>query len=73
MTLFSTFQDIYSGCCTVAAQTRGHEPFQVTEWLAERRLGYREALRSLFERFLRLDGCDKSEIYTICNVRSGFL
>ncbi len=30
MTLFSTFQDIYSGCCTVAAQTASSDVLSVT-------------------------------------------
>ena len=41
----------------VAAQTRGDELLQAAEWLAE--------------GFLRLHGRDKSEIYTIDNVRWG--
>ena len=49
------------------------ELLQVTEWLAEGRLRYREALQSHFERFLRLHGGDKSMIYTIDNVHSEFV
>ena len=49
------------------------ELLQVTEWLAEGRLRYRDALRSHFERFLRLHGSDKSMIYTIDNVHSEFV
>jgi hypothetical protein len=44
-----------------------------TESLAEGRLGYREALRSYFERYLRLYGGDRSTIYTIDNVHSEFV
>jgi ADP-heptose:LPS heptosyltransferase len=49
------------------------ELLQATKWLAEGRLEYREALRSHFERFLRLHGGDRSTIYTIDNVHSDFV
>jgi hypothetical protein len=44
-----------------------------TESLAEGHLGYREALRRYFERYLRLHGGDRSTIYTIDNIHSEFV
>jgi hypothetical protein len=49
------------------------ELLQATEWLVEGRLGYREALQSYFERFLRLKGGDKSTIFSVDNVHSEFV
>jgi hypothetical protein len=49
------------------------ELLQATEWLAEGRLGYREALRSYYERFLRLHRGDGSAIYSIDNVHAEFV
>ena len=49
------------------------ELLRATEWLAEGRLEYREALRSYFERFLRLHGGNRFAIYTIDNVHSEFV
>lgn len=49
------------------------ELLQATEWLVAGRLGYREALRGYFERFLRLHGGDRSTVYTIDNVHSEFV
>jgi hypothetical protein len=49
------------------------ELLQATEWLAEGRLEYREALRSYLERFLKLHGGDRSAIFSIDNVHSEFV
>jgi hypothetical protein len=49
------------------------ELVQATEWLVEGRLGYREALQSYFERFLRLNGGDKSTIFSVDDVHSEFV
>jgi hypothetical protein len=49
------------------------ELLRAAELLVEGRLGYREALRGYFERFVRLHGGDKSAIYTIDNVHSEFV
>jgi len=49
------------------------ELLRATELLVEGGLGYREALRSYFERFLRLHGGDRSMIFTIDNVHSEFV
>ena len=46
------------------------ELLQATEWLVEGRLGYREALQGYFERFLRLNGGDKSTIFSIGDIHS---
>ena len=49
------------------------ELLQATERLVEGRLEYREALRSYYERFLRLNGGDKSTIFSIDDVHSEFV
>jgi hypothetical protein len=49
------------------------ELLQTTEWLVEGRLGYREALQNYFERFLRLNGGDRSMIFIIDDVHSEFV
>jgi hypothetical protein len=49
------------------------ELLQATEWLVEGRLGYREALQGYFERFLRLNGGDKSTIFSVDDVHSEFV
>ena len=49
------------------------ELLYATVWLTEERLGYREALRNYFERFLRLHGGGKSAVFTIDNVHSEFV
>ena len=49
------------------------ELLQATEWLVEGRLGYRESLQSYFERFLRLNGGDKSTIFSIDDIHSEFV
>jgi hypothetical protein len=49
------------------------ELLQATEWLVEGRLGYREALQSYFERYLKLHGGDKSAIFSIDDVHSEFV
>jgi ADP-heptose:LPS heptosyltransferase len=49
------------------------ELLQAIEALVEGRLGYREALRGYFERFLRLHSGDKSTIFSIDNVHSEFV
>ena len=49
------------------------ELLRATAWLVEGRLGYREALRGYFERFLRLHGGNRYMIYTIDDVHSEFV
>lgn len=49
------------------------ELLQATEWLVEGRLGYREALQGYFERFLRLNGGDRSTIFSVDDVHSEFV
>ena len=49
------------------------ELLRATEWLVEGRLEYREALRTYFERFIRLHGGDRSMIYSIDDVHSEFV
>ena len=49
------------------------ELLQATELLVERRLEYREALQSYFQRFLRLNGGDRSAIFSIDDIHSEFV
>ena len=49
------------------------ELLHATEWLAEGRLGYRQALQSYFERFVSLHNGDASGIFTIDNVHEEFV
>ena len=49
------------------------ELLQATEWLVEGRLEYREALQSYFQRFLRLNGGDRSTIFSIDDIHSEFV
>jgi hypothetical protein len=49
------------------------ELLQATEWLVEGRLEYRESLQSYFERFLRLNGGDKTTIFSIDDIHSEFV
>ena len=49
------------------------ELLKATELLVEGRLEYRDALRSYFERFLRLNGSDRSRIFTIDDVHLEFV
>ena len=49
------------------------ELLQATEWLVEERVEYREALQSYFQCFLRLNGGDKSAIFSIDDVHSEFV
>ena len=49
------------------------ELLQATERLVAERLECREALQSYFQRFLRLNGGDKSTTFSIDNVHSEFV
>lgn len=49
------------------------ELLEATQLLVEGRLGYRQALRNYFERFVSLHGGDASGLYTIDNVHEGFV
>jgi hypothetical protein len=49
------------------------ELLQATELLVEGRLGYREALRGYFDRFLKLHSGDKSMIFSIDDIHSEFV
>jgi hypothetical protein len=49
------------------------ELLQATEWLVEERLEYRGAPQSYFQRFLPLNGGDRSTIFSIDDVHSEFV
>ena len=50
-----------------------HEHPKATEPLGERRLGHWKALQSYFKRYLRLNGGDKSTIFSVDNVHCEFV
>ncbi len=49
------------------------ELLQATEWLVEGRLEYEEALKSYFQRFVRLNGGDTSRIFSVDDVHLEFV